>query len=205
MWSISTRAPSRRSDRQSGHQRDLATTDMRARVGEFEGPRWALHNVRRTAAPLALVPALVLALMLLSGCGPQASTAGGTRSGLAAAAGRVGAVPNGAGAPSAKRTGPPEVPSVKIGKLRFEALQWGKDRGYQQNGGYVAALDAATGKELWTLKVYEVTYQAGMEGDVQDIFIKSLGKSLFGGKLKVEDERGRIYIVDPETRTVEAR
>ena len=108
-------------------------------------------------------------------------------------------------APKAKRIGPPKVDPVTIGNLRFEALHWGKARDLGQNGGYIAAIDIANGREAWILKVYDIAYDPAMEGDVQDVFIKSMSKSLFGKKLNVRDERGRAYVVDPQTRSVTPR
>ena len=107
--------------------------------------------------------------------------------------------------PKAKRAGPAKVAPVTIGGLRFEAIHWGKARGLGQNGGYIAAIDPASGKEAWTLKVYDIAYDPDLEGDVQDVFIKSMAKTLFGQKLNITDERGRGYVVDPSTRTVKAR
>jgi hypothetical protein len=109
------------------------------------------------------------------------------------------------GLPKAKRVGPPKVAPVTIGNLRIEAIHWGKDRDLGQNGGYIAAFDRAGGKELWTLRVYEITYDPHLESDVQDVFIKSMSKALFGNKLKIADERGRRYIVDVAARSVTAR
>ncbi|NJD04981.1 MAG: hypothetical protein FIA97_00595 [Methylococcaceae bacterium] len=103
---------------------------------------------------------------------------------------------------SAKRLGPGEVAPVIIGSLRFEAIHWGRDRGLAQNGGYVAASDSVTGEELWTLKVYHIDYDPDLESDVQDVFIRSMAKTWFGNKLKVTDERGGKYVVDPVARTV---
>lgn len=105
-------------------------------------------------------------------------------------------------APKAKRAGPAKVAPVTIGDLEFTAVPWGKARGLGQNGGYIAAIDRATGKEMWTLKVYDVRYDPALEGDVQDVFITSLAKSASGRELIVTDERGRRYIVDPQTRLV---
>lgn len=105
-------------------------------------------------------------------------------------------------APKPKRAGPAGVAPVTIGDLEFTAIPWGKARGLGQNGGYIAATDRATGKELWTLKVYDVRYDPALEGDVQDVFIKSLVKSASGSELIVTDERGRRYLVDPQTRSV---
>ena len=105
-------------------------------------------------------------------------------------------------APRAKRVGPPEIEPVNVGDLRIEAIHWGRDRGLGQNGGYVAAFDAKSGVELWTLKVYDVQYDPQMEADVQDIFIRSMKKTLFGRKLKITDERRRNYVVDVDKRAV---
>jgi len=97
------------------------------------------------------------------------------------------------GAPKAKRVAPAKVLPVTVGGLRFEAIHWGKARDLGQNGGYIAAIDPATDKELWTLKVYDVVYDPKLEGDVQDVFIT------------IRDEKGRGYIVDPATRAVRTR
>ena len=109
------------------------------------------------------------------------------------------------GAPKAKRTPPAKVAPVTVAGLRFEAIHWGKARDLGQNGGYVAAVDPASGKELWTLKVYDVVYDPKLEGDVQDVFITAMSKTLFGQKLNITDENGRRYVVDPAARTVKAR
>ena len=109
------------------------------------------------------------------------------------------------GAPRAKRIPPAKVAPVTVAGLRFEAIHWGKARGLGQNGGYVAAVDPASGKELWTLKVYDVVYVPHLLCVVQDVFITSMSKTLFGQKLNVTDENGRSYVVDPATRTVKAR
>ena len=105
-------------------------------------------------------------------------------------------------APSAKRAAPPTVAPVEIGELRFSAIHWGRERNFGQNGGYIAAHDRRTGTELWTLKIYNVDYDPELEQDVQDVFIKKLSKTLWGGLLKIADEGGRQYRVDPKTQTV---
>ena len=102
----------------------------------------------------------------------------------------------------AKRVGPKDVPAVTIKNLRFEVIHWGKDRGFAQNGGYIAAFDKTSGEELWTLKIYDIVYDPELESDVQDLFIKSMKKSWFGNTLKIIDERGRQYVVNPDNRTV---
>lgn len=108
------------------------------------------------------------------------------------------------GAPTAKRIAPPEVAPVVIDKLRFEVIPWGKERGLDQNGGYIAAFDTASGKELWVLKVYDIPYDSSLESDVQDVFIKTMSKKFFSNKLIITDEKDRKYIVNLDTRTVES-
>ncbi len=107
--------------------------------------------------------------------------------------------------PSKKRVGPAEVRPVTIGNIRFEAVHWGKARGLRQNGGYIAALDAASGKELWTLKVYDVQYDGDLEADKQDVFIASMSKRLLQNLLDITDERGKKYVVDIKTRSVKSQ
>ncbi len=102
-----------------------------------------------------------------------------------------------------KRTGPDPVEPVSRKGVRYEALHWGKERGLGQNGGYVAAIDEATGEELWLLKIYDVVYDDDMEDDKQDLFISSLKLSRWRDRLTVRDERGGRYVVDLATRTVE--
>lgn len=109
----------------------------------------------------------------------------------------------GIGGLTAKRLGPPDIDPVVIGKVRYEVVHWGKERGLKQNGGYIAAVDASNNKELWLLKVYDVAYNPDLEGDVQDVFIVSMSKGFFSGKLYIEDEKGRSFIIDPDTRGIE--
>jgi hypothetical protein len=104
--------------------------------------------------------------------------------------------------PSAKRAGPAEVAPVTIGNKRFEVVHWARDRGMAQNGGYIAALDVASGKELWLLRVYETTYDKSLERDVQDVFIKSMSKKFFRETLRITDENGRSYLINTQTRVV---
>lgn len=102
--------------------------------------------------------------------------------------------------PKPKRVGPPDVKPVRIGDLRFEAVHWGRERGLNQNGGVIAAVDAKSGKEQWTLVVYPIVYKPKLETDVQDIFIESLEAAPDGRHLIVKDENGRRFEVDIAAR-----
>ena len=106
--------------------------------------------------------------------------------------------------PRAKRVAPPDVPPVVFRGVRIEAIHWGRERNFKQNGGYIAAFDPASGRELWTIKVYDVVYDPKMEEDVQDVFIRKMTKISPSGLLIV-DEKGRSYRVDVKARTVTRR
>jgi len=92
----------------------------------------------------------------------------------------------------------PPAPVV-VGGMRYEAVPWGRMRGLGQNGGYLAAYDVASGRELWLFKVYDVKYDVKyrpeMEEDKQDVFIEDLALDA-QGRLRVTDERGEVYRVD---------
>jgi hypothetical protein len=103
-----------------------------------------------------------------------------------------------------KRSGPDPVEPVSFGGTRYEAVPWGKARGLEQNGGYVAAIDERTGDELWLLKVYGVNYDGDMEGDKQDVFVTGLELDRVGRCLTVENEAGDRFAIDLATRTVSA-
>lgn len=108
---------------------------------------------------------------------------------------------NGLGMPKPKRVGQPEVEPVTVGGLRFEVLRKTRAHGFDQNGGVIVAVDGASGKQAWTLKVYTIEYIPKLETDVQDIFITALTPSADGRKLHVTDEKGRHYEVDIAARS----
>ncbi|MES9899876.1 MAG: hypothetical protein ABW148_12740 [Sedimenticola sp.] len=105
--------------------------------------------------------------------------------------------------PQKKRVGPEPVEPVTHQGIRFEAIHWGKSRGLDQNGGYIAAIDTATDEELWLLKVYDVIYDGDMEADKQDLFIERISIDAARNYLIVEHERGGRYRVDLDSRKVE--
>ena len=95
----------------------------------------------------------------------------------------------------------PEPNSISRNGIRYEAMPFGKVRGLGQNGGYIAAIDEASDKELWLLKVYDVRYDPEKEEDVQEIFISEL-KPGDENLLHVFNERGGHYLVNVDTRVV---
>jgi hypothetical protein len=104
----------------------------------------------------------------------------------------------------AKRLAPDPVAPVSFEGRRYEAMPWGKARGLGQNGGYVAAIDEASGRELWVQRIYAVRYDRGLEGDKQDVFITGLTLVPAARALLIENERGARYRLDLRTRKVRA-
>ena len=100
-----------------------------------------------------------------------------------------------------KRIAPPQVAPVLLGGLRIEVVHWGKERGLEQNGGYLEAFDRATGAARWLLRVYAIDCDPALEGDVQDLFIAQLQTGP-GDTLIVIDEQDRRFAIDPATRSV---
>lgn len=101
---------------------------------------------------------------------------------------------------SSSRIPGPTVPPVTIGKVRYVQVRNGLLEGFDQMGGYLAAFDVESGNQQWTLKVYENKRTSDKEGDVQDVFFKSMTAQP-DGTLLIENERGGRFVVDPSVRT----
>lgn len=102
-----------------------------------------------------------------------------------------------------EKRGPlPEVAPVSRGGVRYEPVTFEKSEGLDQNSGYIAAVDEATGMRKWVLKVYAVSYNNDLEADLQDVFIKRLELSADGSRLYVTNEEERRFEVKLDDRTV---
>lgn len=143
--------------------------------------------IDRTSTTLAL--AIGGGLLALPGCA-AAGTAGVAGGGVVVA-------------PAGKRVPAPVVAPVTIGGVRIEAMRLARERGFAQTGGVIEAFDAATGASLWTLQVYATAYDERLERDVQDVFITRMAPA-GRGRLRIEDERGRRWIVDLAKRSATA-
>src|SRR5215510_5471724 len=73
-----------------------------------------------------------------------------------------------------KRRAPAPVRPVTGGGIRYETVSGARARGFPQDGGVIAAVDTATGKELWTLVVYQTPIDPHEETDVQEVYITRL-------------------------------
>ncbi len=100
--------------------------------------------------------------------------------------------------PTASRAPPKRVPPVVIDGVRYGPVAGTLDRD-GQIGGILGAFDASN-HELWRLRVYENVRIPGLEGDVQDVYFRSLRAD--GTKLVIENENGARFEVDTVSRRV---
>lgn len=95
---------------------------------------------------------------------------------------------------SAKRRGPTAKPVVHQG-VRYEQLRRPSEHGYKQGGGVIGAVEEASGKMLWTVQLYETTFDPKEERDVQEVYVKELSIDKKAGALIAVDERKRRWQV----------
>ena len=104
---------------------------------------------------------------------------------------------------SGSRIPAPTVKPITVNGIRYEQVKNGLLAGLDQMGGYLAAYDETNDKQLWNLKIYDNQRDPDREGDVQDIFFKSM--QLEGEEtLLIENERGFKFVVNLRTKAVEA-
>ena len=68
-------------------------------------------------------------------------------------------------------------------------------------GGLLVASDEDSGKQLWTLKVYNVDIDKAQEADVQWVFFRSMAFDP-DGRLRIVNEAGKAFLVDVKSRAV---
>jgi hypothetical protein len=95
----------------------------------------------------------------------------------------------------AKRKAPKPVPPIVWQGVEYRAPLDAEDV------GIIQAFDLASGRRLWETKVYHVWIIPGMEPDVQWVFIS--GMQIQDGKLLVENERGKTFLLNLKTGRVE--
>lgn len=103
-------------------------------------------------------------------------------------------------AKSSSRIPAPVVEPIVVDGIRYEQVKNGLMAGYEQMGGLLAAFNQD--QQLWVIKVYENQRDPTREGDVQDVFFKSMTLEADGLHLRIENERGRVFRVNRETRQV---
>jgi len=91
----------------------------------------------------------------------------------------------------AKRGAPAEVLPVTVGNIKYSAPH---RNGTQKQMGFIEARDLKSGKLIWSRQIYAVKYDPDLEGDVQDVFIKSI--TVEGNNLIITNERNSKYQLD---------
>ena len=102
----------------------------------------------------------------------------------------------------AGRLPPEEVPSITTDEAVFSVPHFSFKGERSQNGGYLEAHHPETKKLLWRVQIYKIIYNENLEGDVQDIFIKSLSFDKSHNLLLMSDEKGRVFILNLKTKKV---
>ena len=93
----------------------------------------------------------------------------------------------------AKRAVPSKVTPVQVGSIEYSAPH-GK---LQNQMGCIEARKVGSGELLWRRQIYVVKYDPDLEGDVQDIFIKSI--AVQGNNLIITNERNSEYQLNLKT------
>ena len=91
----------------------------------------------------------------------------------------------------AKRGAPAEVLPVTVGNIEYSAPH---RNGTHRKMGLLEARDLKSGKLIWSRQIYAVKYVPDLEGDVQDVFIKSI--TVEGNHLIITNERNSKYQLD---------
>ena len=94
----------------------------------------------------------------------------------------------------AKRGAPAGVLPVKVGNIEYSAPH---RNGTHKQMGSIEARDPKSGKIIWSRQIYAVKYDLELEGDVQDIFIKSI--AVQGNNLIITNERNSEYQLNLKT------
>ena len=91
----------------------------------------------------------------------------------------------------AKRGAPAEVLPVTVGNIEYSVPH---RNGTQKQMGFIEARDLKSGKLIWSRQIYAVKYDPDLEGDAQDVFIKSI--TVEGYHLIITNERNSKYQLD---------
>ena len=105
----------------------------------------------------------------------------------------------GPGRPS--RPAPPPVAPVEHGGVRFQQDMDAQRHGGGGRGGYLVAVDPASGERLWMLKVYDVPDHSAAGVSSPGRYFRRMTLSADGSQLEIENEVGGVFRVDIAART----
>jgi len=92
------------------------------------------------------------------------------------------------------------MPIVHNG-VRYEQDMESYRYGGTQPGGYLVAIDPATGDRLWMLKVYEVTVHDAAGVSTPGRYFRSMRLVPGRDEIEIESEVGGRYVVDLSQRS----
>jgi hypothetical protein len=91
----------------------------------------------------------------------------------------------------AKQGAPAEVLPVTVGNIKYSAPH---RNGTHKQMGFIEARAPKSGELIWSRQIYAVKYDPDLEGDVQDVFMKSI--TVEGNHLIITNERNSKYQLD---------
>ena len=106
---------------------------------------------------------------------------------------------SGPGRPS--RPAPPPVAPVERAGVRYQQDLEASRHGGNQRGGYLVAIDSATGERLWMLKVYFVPDHSAAGVSTPGRYFRRMTLAPDRDELEIENEVGGVYRVDLAART----
>jgi hypothetical protein len=105
----------------------------------------------------------------------------------------------GPGRPS--RPAPPQVAPVDRNGVRYQQDLEAQRHGGAGRGGYLVAVDPASGERLWMLKVYDVPDHSAAGVASPGRYFRRMTLAPDGAALEIENEVGGVYRVDLAART----
>jgi hypothetical protein len=102
--------------------------------------------------------------------------------------------------PVPSRPPPPRVLPVVHGSVRYQQDMQAFKFGGDQRGGYLVAVDVASGERLWMLKVYAVADASAAGVETPGIYFKRMTLLPDTDALEIENEVGAVYRVDLKKR-----
>ena len=104
------------------------------------------------------------------------------------------------GMPTPSRAAPPQVAAITYQGVRYEQDMESYSHGGTQPGGYLVAVDPATGKRLWMLKVYEIPESGAPGLSSPGRYFRTMELVPGTDEMEIENEVGGRYRVDLKER-----
>jgi hypothetical protein len=97
------------------------------------------------------------------------------------------------------RLPPPEIEPVVLDGVRYEQATARSEDPKELESGYLRAIELNSGKELWLRRVYAPDFDDEEERDGQEVYFITFSPTEDGAALRVENEAGEVWRVDPAT------